>query len=98
MSDLVPPSVTADDQKLPWRGYKLANVLPVLQIIASNNFEAWTWTANNACKYITVEIDTRDGGFVRLKDRDGNLLSLSDLEYQYRRASSDIDTTPRSGI
>lgn len=84
MSDIFPkPHVTGDGQTLPWRGYKLADVLPVLQKIASNDFEAWTWCRNGQCKYVGIQIDTRDGGFVQLKDRDGKLISLRDLERQY---------------
>lgn len=83
-SDIAGKRKTEDGQDLPWRGYKLSEALPILQKIASNDFDVWNWGRNTHCKYVTVEIDTRDGGFVRLKDRDGKAISIADVEFQYR--------------
>lgn len=42
----------------------------------------WTWVKNNQCKYINIRIDMRDGGFVLL-NRDGERISLKQLQWQY---------------
>lgn len=42
----------------------------------------WTWAKNNRCKYINIRIDMRDGGFVLL-NRDGERISLKQLQWQY---------------
>ena len=44
----------------------------------------WTWAKNMHCKYISVRIDMRDGGCI-LSDRNGNRISIEDLEYQYSK-------------
>ena len=77
----LPKSASGHD--LPWRGYKLSEVLPILQQIAS---EEWTWCRKTQAKYITLTMDTRDGGFVRIMNRDGNLLTIDELRYQYSAA------------
>jgi hypothetical protein len=45
------------------------------------NANRWAWIHNNRCKYISLRIDMRNGGFVIL-DRDGERISLAQLEYQ----------------
>lgn len=83
MNDMLPnPPKSASGEQLPFRGYRLAEVLPALQRIAGDDFRDWTWCRNMACKYVSVHIDTRGGGFVTLKDRDGNSLTLDELERQ----------------
>lgn len=70
----------------PPRGYALADVLPILQRIAANEIvDGWYWGRNFACKYVTLAIDTRDGGYVRLTDRDGNPISPAELARQAGR-------------
>ena len=70
-----------------FRGIKLAEAMPILQRIAADNFDDWTWCRNMQCKYLDVLIDTRDGGWVHFKDRDGNLLSTADVELQHGKTS-----------
>ncbi len=41
----------------------------------------WSWCQNTRCKYVTLRIDMRDGGFV-LTDRDGKRISLKQLQWQ----------------
>lgn len=65
-----------------FRGVKLSKVLPVLQQIAASNPEEWIWWRNGECKYISLHIDTRDGGFCTIQDRDGNMIPLDQLERQ----------------
>ena len=68
-----------------FRGLKITDVLPVLERISKDNFDEWTWCYNSPCKYFDILIDTRNGGWVHIKDRDGNLLSLEEVEYQWTR-------------
>jgi hypothetical protein len=72
----------------PWRGWTLSDVLPTLARIAANDFHDWTWCRNSGCKYLTIRIDTRDGGYVRIADRDGSVISLHDLAHQYRAGAA----------
>jgi hypothetical protein len=41
----------------------------------------WTWIKNTKCKYVSIRIDMRDGGFVLL-DRGGKRVLLKDIEHQ----------------
>ncbi len=82
----LPPTKTPAGHVLPWRGYPLSDVLPILLRIAGNHFAEWTWSKNTQCKYVDIRIDTRDGGFVTLRDRDGNLMRIEDVAYQYEDA------------
>jgi hypothetical protein len=66
------------------RGYRLADLMATLQRIAGNDWDDWTWCRNTRCKYVTLQIDTRDGGYVHIRDRDGNTLTIEDLARQYR--------------
>lgn len=66
-----------------WRGTPLSEIIPALLDIASDDHKKWTWCLNTRCKYVRVEIDTRDGGFARISDRDGNKISLTDLKRQF---------------
>jgi len=43
----------------------------------------WRWARNMECKYISLRIDMRDGGFI-LCDKSGNRISLDRLKWQYR--------------
>ena len=45
----------------------------------------WGWFANTRCKYVDLRIDTRRGAFALL-DRDGNKITLEELNHQYGRA------------
>lgn len=62
------------------RGIKLKDLLPVLQDISSNELSRWSWADNFRCKYITLGIDTRDGGYVKILDHDGKEISLKELK------------------
>lgn len=44
----------------------------------------WTWVWNTRCKYIELRIDMRDGHCL-IRDKDGHLITLEQLEYQYVR-------------
>lgn len=46
----------------------------------------WSWVKNISCKYVDIRIDMRDGGFV-LKNREGNRISLKQLQWQYGQES-----------
>ena len=46
------------------------------------NKTKWKWGKNSRCKYIELRIDTRSGE-CQIKDRDGELISLEQLMYQY---------------
>jgi len=46
-----------------------------------DEFDGWSWIKNGRCKYISLRIDMRDGGFIIL-DRDGNRISLEELKHQ----------------
>jgi len=45
------------------------------------NSNRWAWFKNSKCKYISLRIDMRDGGFIIL-DRDDNRISLEELKSQ----------------
>ena len=70
-----------------FRGIKLTEAMPILERIAADNFDDWTWGRNMQCKYIDVKIDTRDGGWVHFRDRDDNLLSLAEIGQQEGKTS-----------
>lgn len=57
------------------------------QLSNPNNdiFKDWNWSRSEGmrCKYITIQIDMRDGGFI-LKDRDGKSISLEQIRRQER--------------
>lgn len=84
MSDTftLPKQMSASGEELPWRGYKLADVLPVLTRIGADDMDQWAWVRNSKCKYVRVAIDTRDGGYVRLFDRDEKAITLAEFERQ----------------
>lgn len=54
----------------------------------------WSWVKNMDCKYISLNIDMRDGGFV-LKNRKGKRISLKQLQWQYGQESY-IASGPRT--
>lgn len=64
-----------------WQGAPLAEVLPILERIAA---EDWIWPGNPRCKQIRLTMDTRGGGRVMIADRNGDLVSVEQLKYQYR--------------
>lgn len=74
-----------------WRGAELSSVLPVLQDIAAGTRDAWVWDRNPQCKYLTLEIDTRSGGLVRILDRDGSLISVAELRDQALSAADEVE-------
>lgn len=43
----------------------------------------WAWARNWNCKYITLRIDMRDGGFILANDKER--ISLQQLEHQRPR-------------
>lgn len=47
----------------------------------ATEYERWCWTSNSRCKYIGIRIDMRDGHGV-LFDRDGNCISIEQLQFQ----------------
>lgn len=80
---MMAPRKSHSGVELPFRGYRLAEVLLVLAAITADDTGLWTWWKNSRCKYINLRIDTRDGGFVRIFDRDGHEITLDELKYQY---------------
>ena len=65
-----------------WRGGKLKDFLPLLEKIASNDIDAWYWGNNMDCKYLRINIDTRDGGFVTVYDDKGKMITHDEAEKQ----------------
>ena len=57
---------------------------PIFDIVekSAKRDGSWSWARNMQCKYIDLRIDMRDGHCI-LKDRDGNEIPLSKLEYQH---------------
>ena len=45
------------------------------------DLKKWFWYKNSKCKYIDLRIDMRDGAFT-LRDREGDLISIEQLEQQ----------------
>lgn len=43
----------------------------------------WWWIKNSKCKYVSLRIDMRDGGFIIL-DRNNERIEFTELEYQYQ--------------
>jgi len=59
--------------------------LPVLQVIRAIEIAketGWNWCNNTRCKYIELRIDMRDDKCL-IKDRDGNLIDLEKLLFQF---------------
>ena len=42
----------------------------------------WSWLNNSRCKYVSTTVDTRSDWLIVL-DRNGEMLKLSELLYQY---------------
>lgn len=59
-----------------------ANVTQWILENTRDRFEGWQWINNSRCKYISLRIDMRDGGFI-IVDRDGTRISFDQLKYQY---------------
>lgn len=57
-------------------------VMKVIQKSRKHNL-SWGWYRNTKCKYISLRVDMRDGHCV-LMDREDNVITLEDLQYQYR--------------
>lgn len=75
-------NLTSQEKYGHYRGAKISAVLPVLQAIAEGKRDVWSWDRNPQCKYLRFDIDTRDGGYVRIYDRDDNLVSVEEVEFQ----------------
>lgn len=54
----------------------------VFALVEKSKLGIWTWARNTKCKYIDVRIDMRDGDCI-IKDRDGNIITLEQLQWQY---------------
>ena len=75
-----------------WQGAHLKDVLPLLSEIAENDYDRWMWYRNPPCKYLTLRMDTRDGGRVRIFDRDQKLISIQEAMLQEGRPrAEDLD-------
>lgn len=64
--------------------------LPVLQVIRAIEIakdSGWDWCKNSTCKYIELRIDMRNDKCL-IKDRDGNLIDLQKLLFQYGKESA----------
>jgi hypothetical protein len=57
-----------------WRGGKLKDFLPILQKIATGDMDEWYWGYNPQCKYISIHMDTRDGDYVSVFERENKIL------------------------
>jgi len=57
-------------------------VTSVIKILKSLKTKGWCWSRNSKCKYIEIRIDMRDQNCI-LKDRDGNFITLKQLEEQF---------------
>lgn len=66
----------------------LDETIEVIKRLAKDRSD-WSWVKNTQCKYIQLRIDMRDGGFVLL-NRNGNRISLKQLQWQY-----DLDKEPK---
>lgn len=53
----------------------------VMEVIQKMRDNKWLWPFNSRCKYITLRLDMRDGHCV-IRDRNGNIISLADLNRQ----------------
>ena len=53
----------------------------VIEVLEKSKSGQWHWGYNSKCKYIDLRIDMRDGHCV-LKDRNGSLITLDELNYQ----------------
>lgn len=71
-------------------GEELASVILALRKLNTpdpqnpwKSVSGWTWSKNPAwrAKYVSIQIDMRDGGFI-LKDRDGKRISLEQIQSQ----------------
>jgi len=60
----------------------LDKVVSAIKELRSENSK-WSWARNMRCKYITLRIDMRDGGFI-ITDRDGNRISIEAVKWQYK--------------
>ena len=62
---------------------ELLEFVTVINELSGNTrqLDKWNWLSNPACKYVSIRVDMRDGGFVLL-DRDGNRITLDQLKGQ----------------
>lgn len=69
------------------------NLDEVIRVIKEQSHpdSEWCWAYNARCKYVSLRIDMRDGGFILL-DRYNKRISLDDLKWQI----SGAETLPAS--
>lgn len=73
-----------------WIGIdELKDTIALIEQMAEHG-GTWQWWKNPECKYVSIRIDMRDGGFIIL-GRDGKRISLADIQYQYGDANAPID-------
>ncbi len=94
-----PPKYTETDQRNLWKiqeNFWEKNLLDVIGEIREmtkgpyegTDSEKWSWVRNMHCKYVTIRIDMRDGGFV-LCNRYGQRISMDELRWQYNSERDD---------
>lgn len=52
----------------------------------------WRWIKNTSCKYVSIQIDMRDGHCL-LKDRYGNVIDIDTLKHQLKLPKETDGTT-----
>lgn len=56
-------------------------------VVDASIAKEWKWYANTQCKYVELRIDMRDGAAL-IRNRNGDLISLEQLQYQYTSPKS----------
>lgn len=60
----------------------ISEVIALIQELSAKYNPKWNWLNSPECKYISLKIDMRDGGFI-IMDREGNRISVEQLSYQW---------------
>ncbi len=61
---------------------KWVSIDEVTKILSLAKENKWFWFKNTRCKYLNLRVDMRDGHCI-IKDRDGNKITIDQLNYQH---------------
>lgn len=68
----------------------------VLEVVVKAKEKTWHWHESRGfrCKYIDIRIDMREGHCM-IRDRNGNHITLEELQYQHQENLKDITQNNR---
>lgn len=79
-----PTKVDPPDDSILGKPRVWTPIQDILKVILLAQNSGWMWYWNTRCKYVELRIDMRDQCAL-IRDREGKLISLEQLQYQYSR-------------